>query len=567
MSPRGPIGFLMVLLAAGCSATIDFRRESLLDAPVASDARVALAPIRYDRAADQARIDALFPGERYAVAPGLAALQAQIVLDLDEFCPARGGPHVALATPWPAPYGAGVPGAGEAPPAGEARPEDAAAKEDPPTEEMFLEAREAGAEIILVLDLDAVEVAWVGPNGWYYLNLAIWYLVWVPSWFVADEVYGMHIEGSIRAYDVMSGRRLPAEDRSFPVCVDTAFAVDDFARGWSVLGIFTAPGSLGPTDWEHLAAYRSEDSPDAPSLLDHGLFQLRRQVAGFAAETLPGILQDATGRGVAATVHALCAGISTYRNAASMPPIPAAADAEAVAASLADLGVPRRNVARLLDGAATSQAFLGQVATIGRRARSDDVVVIYFSGYGTRRGEPLLLFHDADASRPAGAIPGSLSLRAIADALRPLAARRILVILDAGFAAEAGHGRTVAGPDSAERAAGEGTPLSLLVPGKEVILLAAGRAGDPVIDLEGAGHGLFTFALLRSIAPGEGMPADADRNGRIAIQSELVPYITRLVTTHAMADGYEQVTVSTGSSDPATPHWLSVGALGAAGAR
>lgn len=569
-----------VLLLVGCASDVQLRREAMERASAPLDERIAVAPIRYSQAADQARVDRLHPGERQAMGDRLIRLQDRIVADLNDSCPPANGTHVAVPGVWPdatPPRGAegGAAGGQSEPP----EPPGAREIQRPrPTNEMLDAARAAGAEVLLVLDLDAVDLAWMGRNDWFYLNLFVWFMWLVPSWYIADEQYGLIVEGEVRLFDVNSGRQLPADGEAFPIRVETALAVDDFDRGWSVLGIFTAPESLGPADWEQVADYRSDESPDAPTLLDQGTFEARVQVVDVARQ-LPTLLASPDVEERRATVHAVCTGISAYREDARLAALPGRPDAEAVARALIGAGVAERNVSLLVDQAATRDAFLATLREVGSRGRPGDILVLYFAGYGTtaadREGgrDGFLLFHDADPTAAPHLNPsasrrtGCLSLEDLGVALRGVRPLRCLVLVDASFAGASRHGRTFAADTPADPSeTAEQYFGRVLVPGKEVILVAAGRPQDTVLDLAGAGHGLFTSTLLGCLALSDTL-VDLDGNGKLDIVGELFPYLEREVRAEALIDGVDQLPVRVGTFDPATPHWLSVAAGGAAAAR
>lgn len=159
-------------------------------------------------------------------------------------------------------------------------------------------------------------------------------------------------------------------------------------------------------------------------------------------------------------------------------------------------GLSSRDVIFLKNTGATRKAILGRIAAIARRARPEDSVVIYFSGYGAAlpsagAGSVMYLFpHDTDTRRIGET---ALSERAVFEATSKIRARRIVLILDAGFSGGDASGRHWA-PRQVRRRGISGLSRRRLLPlGPGRVILAAGRpAFDPA-----SGRSLFLGALLR----------------------------------------------------------------------
>jgi len=383
----------------------------------------------------------------------------------------------------------------------------------------FLEARRRGARVLVTPALDGIEAVFRGRNGRFVGNVLLWYYLWVPSFWVPDETFALEGTARLRFHAVESERLL--YERAVPI--DVEWPLDDFERGWSFLGLFTAPGSLEEEDWARVS----------DALGGHLRAALARALALEAAEALPAYLASEAARAREAAVHALAVGVSRHASGVAGAE-GAPADARALAALVREVGlVPEKNTALLVDAAATAGAIDAALLEIAGRARPQDQVVLLWSGRGAAPPEgPRLLPFDADATAIART---GVSLERLRALLGKAAARRVTVVLDAAFlgSREGGRGLPAKGPAAGE-AAIEAALVSLSAgfDGKDVTVIVPGGPSDDAIALEGTGRGLLSTLL------DEGARGAADEDGDAVVTlGELALWLGREVPAATGLEG------------------------------
>jgi formylglycine-generating enzyme len=158
-------------------------------------------------------------------------------------------------------------------------------------------------------------------------------------------------------------------------------------------------------------------------------------------------------------------------------------------------GLSHDKINFLQDKAATRDAILGGIAGIARRARAEDSVVIYFSGYGaaiaSNKTDPemYLLPKDTATGRMAET---ALSEKAILEATSKIRARRIVLLLDTDFSGDGVSGRQWAARQGRHAIISDLSSHRLLPPGPGRVMIAASR---PVLD-QATGRSFFIEALL-----------------------------------------------------------------------
>lgn len=198
--------------------------------------------------------------------------------------------------------------------------------------------------------------------------------------------------------------------------------------------------------------------------------------------------------------HALLVGVDPYGD----PTFPALRHAGDDARELGELlrspQVGGFDTVTVLTGDATRRdAILDALREIRDTLRRDDVLVVYFSGHGTRARDALGAWHrylvptDGRASDLAGTALDLAELQAFFSSLAP--ARKALIV-DACFD---GDGRSVVAPDA-------GAPPELpLVPSAPAVgpgeaHLFATSAGRPAREDDGLGHGVYTWFLIDAMS-------------------------------------------------------------------
>ena len=170
------------------------------------------------------------------------------------------------------------------------------------------------------------------------------------------------------------------------------------------------------------------------------------------------------------------------------------------------------DVVRLFDKAVTKSSIVTALAGIAHRAQPEDTVFIYFAGHGVARDERYyLLPHDVgytglkkdiDDAALDTITAHSISDRDIAEALLPLDARQIVLIIDACESGEALGDRKQAGPMNAKG-------LAQVAYDKGMYVLAASQGNQAALEAQKYGHGLLTYALVvQGLHAGEAVPKD-----------------------------------------------------------
>lgn len=208
--------------------------------------------------------------------------------------------------------------------------------------------------------------------------------------------------------------------------------------------------------------------------------------------------------------EALVIGIDAYGDPTFPPLRHAIDDATALGAKLASPELGGFDPVVVLTGAdATRDGILERLRDLRDTLRRDDVLVVYFSGHGTRArdGEGgwrrFLVPTDGTAADLAGTALDLADLQAFFGALAP--ARKALVV-DACFD---GDGRSVVSPDDSGAPLGSLLPTAgALAPGEAYLF--ATTAGRPAREDDALGHGVYTSYWLDALSWGFG---DADVDG------------------------------------------------------
>jgi replicative superfamily II helicase len=156
----------------------------------------------------------------------------------------------------------------------------------------------------------------------------------------------------------------------------------------------------------------------------------------------------------------------------------------------------------LTDADATQDKIVGALNRL-KHASDDDLVIIGFSGHGTE--DHRLVPVDADADNLAATC---ISLDDLATYLDAIPSKQLVVVLDCCFAGGFGGARVFA--PTAVRAPMESRQMvERLVRGDGRVVLTASNRGEPALETQQFGHGLFTYHLLEALQ-GAGELAIAD---------------------------------------------------------
>jgi metacaspase-1 len=210
--------------------------------------------------------------------------------------------------------------------------------------------------------------------------------------------------------------------------------------------------------------------------------------------------------------HALLIGVATYEHISNLPAA-VLNDVNDLAATLSSpnlCGYDAANVVTLLDVSATREAVLKALGELTARAGSEDTACVFFSGHGAVVGsagseDSVLLVVDSDLAQLAST---SISSDELADALRQIKAKRLLVFIDACHAGGAAISKSLTDGRGHEFKSGYSTnTFTKLAVGSGRALMASCRANELSSILHGARNSVFTTALL------EGLRGAADRGG------------------------------------------------------
>ena len=416
------------------------------------------------------------------------------------------------------------------------------------------------ADVLLVPHLARYEVFYAGANSLYIWNVVNWIFLWVPSWWLRDEIYGVGGTFDLKFYSTHSGRLLHTERVSF----EARLSLDDFQRGWRFLGIFTVPGSLSESNWRKIErTLRERTDKEMKLALLKALNESTR-----AALRAAGALRM-MGKRVVAVV-----GVSRYKSP-RLPPLSFAADdasmVHRVLSEAASSRVERRNVHLLSNDSATRAAFLSLLAEMVRRSQSADELIVYFAGYGMRgrtrmtetdrgaevvagmaaavarsllglavppppalhkevaRERRYILLYDSEPGKPETAV----ALNDVAGLLSRARAAKVVLMVDAGFGVE----RECRGASSAPQSAPlYDRPIRDFTtrPGR-LFVSACRHPCEGAAEFDHHRHGVFTHYLLAGL----GGAADRNRDGTVTLK-EAFAYAYPRVLEETQMEGCAQ---------------------------
>ena len=237
---------------------------------------------------------------------------------------------------------------------------------------------------------------------------------------------------------------------------------------------------------------------------------------------------------------AVVIGVGTYES----PTVPrlryTVSDAEAIYQTLiGPAGFKKENVLLLTDRSErkpTLRNIKWALGTfLGRSAKKDDTVLIFFAGHGAPEVDTRGVERDGLAKYliPSDADPDDLYSTALPmDELQTIFARieaeRVVAFLDACYSGAAG-GRTF----TAKRTRATNLDdlfLERLTRSKGRAIVTASRPSEVSLELPELGHGIFTYYLVNGLKGG----ADLNRDGLVTLQ-ELYEYLEQQVTAKSRA--------------------------------
>jgi hypothetical protein len=385
-------------------------------------------------------------------------------------------------------------------------------------------AWEARDDLVLFLRLLKYENSWEGSNGLFLPNLLLWASFWWPSWWIADEKYGASVEMELSLVSVHS-RKVVAQEK---IAASEVRDLDDFDRGWQLVGILRVPSSLDEENWEKISDVVSP----------YPISRVEVDLAKFFHEPFRAIAAGpGFGKKMSKTL-ALVIGLSRYDSYKLHNVRFAVKDAQGIYDALvgeAPGKVLPQNARLLLDERATGENIrMALDEFINGRARPEDTVIIYYAGYGAqgpyRKGEDAFLVpYDYDHKKGLG--DTGLSLSALKDAIERCPAGKVILLFDASFSGETG-GRSFTEFD-APRVMDAVSKLVESRTGAAVLFAAA--PSERALEFEDRERGLFSFYLV----DGLGGKADKDKDGRITAR-EMTGYVKDKVYEKSLLKGDSQ---------------------------
>jgi hypothetical protein len=412
----------------------------------------------------------------------------------------------------------------------------------------LLEARAKNLDLLLVLRPTRSRVAFQGRNGWFVPSLALWVLLWFPSWWVADEDFVSEVAVRASLLRVADGKEIHAGEWSGTF----ETALNDFQRAWVILGLVRVPGALEPGDYEEIGNTLS------PHAYNIAKIAAMKDLVAFVGTALPGLRSaprvpaprpgPETPGGTAANPDpkppgenpvprpvpppvrprrlAVAVGAGAFLDAGIAAVPFASEDAAAFAAHLRDREGFAEGDVKVLAGAEATLARVREALRelAGASGHPDDLLVFYYAGRGmVQKGatQPRLFLALGDTT------PGNLTLSALfvpelGDLLSKVPGR-VRVILDASFAgggASRSQGDAVSGGQDVLR-------QSFGSRDRWACVNAAGD-GTGALALDEVSRGLFTHFLVKGLA-GE---AEADGTEGVSVD-ELAKYLARNVPATA----------------------------------
>ena len=395
------------------------------------------------------------------------------------------------------------------------------------------EAWASGADLLIIPKLKKYRVYYGGTNRLFVPNIIAWLFLLVPSWFIKDEVYGVEGELEFSFISTHSGKRLFSRYAGFK----TERSLDDFERGWQLLGIFRVPKSLSEPNWKKVEEVLRKQIEK----------EILLAVVKLMNEDVRAELLSPHCRKKMAKRCGLILGLSRYA-ARGLPRLKFAAD-DAIAfrrllLRSTDQPSAERNIKILTNDTATKDAVTKALESLLQRLQPEDEVFFYFAGYGTqmirtirekpfpksgsdsstskkpnekgkpesderRLAEPALLLFDSDPKREKSLLP----LLELLSLFRKSPARRVVLVLDTGFGTE----KTLRSVESSlEGAEPIKEHLSQIIEEEPFILISASdfSASEGDAEFEHQKHSVFTFYILHALTG----KADVDKNGIITLK-------------------------------------------------
>lgn len=208
---------------------------------------------------------------------------------------------------------------------------------------------------------------------------------------------------------------------------------------------------------------------------------------------------------------ALVVGVDAFLDPSWRPLRFAGIDAEAMGAALE--GFDEVVVLRGAEATTRAKVLEALHRLLGMAQAKGDVVVVYFSTHGTLARPPggaleryLVMADSRGAELPATALP----VKAVLAAVQNARAARTLVVLDACYSGEGKSQLDASLTSELQRLKAPFWAEPLESVSEATVVLSASAWGEPALEDDALGHGVFTHFLLEGLAKG-----DANRDGAV----------------------------------------------------
>ena len=374
-------------------------------------------------------------------------------------------------------------------------------------------------DVVMVPTVRLNDVRYVGSNAAYGWNMFVWWMVSpILSWYIADEDFEYNLVLDLRFSPVSHDRQI--FQRRLPPLPPTGNpqgvirSLDDFDQGFHLFSIYSTPGYMGEDNWKHIG---EKLRPIAENEIKKHL--LTTVIKDLAPESRKPEFRSAVRRRVALVV-----GADGQNN---VPPHFAIRDADVMHTHLefARAHSVHSDAMRRLSGIRATRGNIDTAAReLAQLARSNDDVLLYFSGAGTvdENGRPAIVTEQAGDQAAGYVVLEDLVAKLITG--KP---RSITLILDCSFAT-LNDRRCVLSELQHKQLLSANKGSSLLDPVREriekegvhCVILAASDAvpGNPhgmkALEIEELSHGLFTAFALDAL----GGRADTNGDGQVTFE-------------------------------------------------
>ncbi|MFH1422141.1 MAG: caspase family protein, partial [Planctomycetota bacterium] len=392
-------------------------------------------------------------------------------------------------------------------------------------EDLVNKASQEKFDILIVPRIKKHQNFYDGVTGWYIPNMINWFFLWVPSWWVKDEIYGAEVVVELTIYSTHSYRRLLSKEFKGKATA----ALNDFQRGWNLFGTFTIPGSLSASNW------RKVDRSITPLAMRQIEISIVKELAGswheyFTSEEFESQMR----KWLSITV-----GISRYFSY-NIPKLKYSEEDAISIDKIITTGsnnlLNDRTKKMLINEKATKENIESAIDFLNEHATERDFVIFYFSGYGasipakendnSANNAFYLVPYDAE---PEKINSTCISLDRLLKYLSKINAAETIIIIDAAFSADM-DARSLTKNSIKEY------PFTNL-PKKEgvVLLLPCYYPNEGAREIDDHRHGVFTFYFLEGLNGA----ADKDKDKNISIK-EAFDFLCGRVSEETQMEGTPQ---------------------------